>query len=148
MKLENLTETPVVYLRQIGPYGASNNALMDRFKRWVGQQDQYPVGPILGIAQDDPQITPPWVCRYDVCLPVAQIRSVTPPFQAGTLTGGWFAVYRMPHTAAAVAAFYRQLPQLTADLIRRPGPLIERYVPECVAVGECDVLVPVVGPTL
>ena len=147
MHLEIMPETAVIYLRRTGPYGGDNRDLMERLKAWAAGNGLLENGTILGIAWDDPAQTPPERCRYDVCL-ISQgnLREPGAGMSPGRLPGGRYAFFQGPHTPEGVQSLWQTaftaLPELgfTPD----PGrPVMERYRPELLAQGVCELCIPV-----
>ena len=146
MRQEIFRSLTIAYIRNTGPYGATNRVLMDRFKailRERGLFDHSSV--ILGIALDDPALVPADRLRYDVGL-------VIPPHQDTGLArrriaDGPYAVFEVPHTQAGVKCFWQELPVLInglpADTSR---PVIERYAAHMVARHRCEFCVPLTHP--
>jgi AraC family transcriptional regulator len=82
----------VAYMRYVGPFGAHGiPELWGRFWKWVATRGVD--GDItLGVAHDDPAITPPDKCRYDACIVVP--RDFTPDrwVNVSDIPGGKYAV--------------------------------------------------------
>jgi DNA gyrase inhibitor GyrI len=65
--LEEMSNGRIAYMRNLGPYGSGNKELMERLKAWASDNGLFHASAvILGIARDDPALTPPERCRYDV----------------------------------------------------------------------------------
>lgn len=132
-RIEKLPPCRIAYMRQIGPYGAENYQLMQRFKRWALSRDLLDdEAVILGIARDDPGVTPAQSCRYDSCLVIGEDfpLALEEEVNEGRLTGGSYAVFSVAHTAEAVAAAWREIFTVWLPESGRPlgeGPLFERY---------------------
>jgi AraC family transcriptional regulator len=62
----------VAYMRHVGPYGPHGiPELWERFRKWAERRGLGGPDAIkLGIAHDDPEVTPPEKCRYDACIVV------------------------------------------------------------------------------
>ncbi|MFC7560727.1 hypothetical protein ACFQ5D_00200 [Paenibacillus farraposensis] len=58
--METLPNYRIAYVRQVGPYGPAESAIL------------------LGIPQDNPQTTPPEKCRYDACIVIAAWAEIFP----------------------------------------------------------------------
>ena len=149
MNMITLPRCPIAYLRRTGAYGAENRAVMERLLTLASQAGLLgPESAILSIAWDDPARTLPAACRYDACL-VSQEGQTLPgaDVRYGSLPGGRYAVFPIPHTAQAVSeawhAIYRLLREAgcTAD----PGrPVMERYTPAGEQDGICEFCIPVI----
>ena len=72
VRVRTLPRHHVAYMRHVGPYGARGiPELWERFRRWMGTRDLGTGEPVrLGVAHDDPRITPAERCRYDACVVV------------------------------------------------------------------------------
>ena len=75
-----------------------------------------PESAILSIAWDDPARTPPAACRYDACL-VLQEGQTLPgaDVRYGSLTGGRYAVFPVPHTEQAVSEAWHAIDRLLRE---------------------------------
>ena len=147
MHVETMPQTTVIYLRRIGSYGGDNRDLMERMKTWAAKNDLLETGAILGIAWDDPAQTPQERCRYDVCLvPEGHFPEPKAGMSLGLLPGRRYACFQGPHTAKGVQFLWQEgfiaLPELgfCPDPAR---PVMERYRPELLAQGLCELCIPV-----
>ena len=145
--METMPEIAVIYLRRTGPYGGDNRDLMERLKAWTTRNDLLETGTILGIARDDPAQAPPERCRYDVCLTLqGHFPEPEAGISLGLLPGGRYACFQGPHTPEGVQALWQDsfaaLPELgfCPDPAR---PVMERYRPELLAQGLCELCIPV-----
>lgn len=130
--IQVLPETRVAYMRYVGPYGAVRIAeLWRRFESWCGERGlMSPRRRMFGIAQDNPNLTPPERTRYDACVQVdADFR---PEGEVGvqTIPGGRYAC--LPFTGKAVeirAAWIRFVTFMLLDAVLTPEltPAIEMY---------------------
>lgn len=147
-KIEEMPTGRVVYMRGIGPYGAGNYALMEKFKEWAKANGLFTKSAvILGISQDNPETTPPENCRYDVCIVVEDNYATTDAdVNEAELPGGRYAIFTIAHTAEAVQKAWGEIfSQLSAqgqqpDLAR---PILERYVPIMIDKHLCEICVPI-----
>lgn len=147
MNTETIPEITVIYLRRTGPYGGDNRDLMARMKAWSAQNGLLEGSTILGIAWDDPAQTPPERCRYDVCL---ASDGCFPEPEAGMsmehLPGGRYACFQGPHTPEGVQLLWHESFSALLELDLRPDParpVMERYRPEMLAQGICELCIPV-----
>ena len=143
--IEQLPAQQILYMRRTGAYGAENYALMESLKKWANDRGLLNDSTIYGIARDDPN-TPPDQCRYDVCLVVDADYTADPQVQKGELPGGKYAVFKVPHTAEAVQAFWASAMQTLQEKglqYTMTGPILERYQYHVVSAGECEFCVPV-----
>lgn len=148
MNVISLPCCAIAYLRRTGAYGAENRAVMERLLVLAGQAGLLgPETTILSIAWDDPARTPPAACRYDACL-VLQEGQTLPgsDIRYGSLPGGRYAVFSIPHTEQAVSEAWHTIDRLllenscTAD----PGcPVMERYTPAGVRKSICEFCIPI-----
>ena len=147
MHLETMPEATAICLRRTGPYGGDNRDLMERLKSWAAQHGLMATGVILGIAWDDPSQTPPEHCRYDVCLvPAGDVPEPDPGMFRGLLPGGRYACFQGPHTPEGVRDLWNGSFTGLAELGFRPDqarPVMERYRPELLAQGLCELCIPV-----
>ena len=146
MRIETFPPHHIAYMRRTGAYGEGNSKLMARLKDWVRDNGLWnDATTILGIAQDNPEITVPEECRYDVCL------LVDGDFDAdgilkGVINSGKYAVFTVEHTSEAVQRFYAGLfAELSAAGVTFDSsrPIMERYVSKVVESGFCEFCVPV-----
>ena len=148
MNVITLPRFSIAYLRRTGAYGAENRAVMERLLALAGQAGLLgPEAAILSIAWDDPARTPPAACRYDACL-VLQKGQTLPgtDVRYGSLPGGRYAVFTIPHTEQAVSEAWHTIGRLllktgcTADSGR---PVMERYTSAGVQDGTCAFCIPI-----
>ena len=85
INIEEIPESRIAYFRNVGEYGEKQNKeLMESFKKWAQTNDVFDNSTILGIPQDNPQVTPKEECRYDVCVVINNDFNVVKPAQAAT----------------------------------------------------------------
>ena len=131
VELQELSTTRLVFIRHIGPYdqvGATWGTLMT----WAGSRGL--LGPhmkLIGIAHDDPDVTPPDRVRYDAA--VAVTRPVTPEGNVGVvdLAAGCYAVITHKGPYQELAKTYQLLyggwlPRVGREL--REAPAFEHYL--------------------
>lgn len=146
MNIENIKETKIAFFRRTGAYGAGNAEVMEKIKALAAARGLLSKAVILGIARDNPEATPPEVCRYDACLVTEKNFPENGEILYGTLPGGKYAVFTVRHTAGAVAAAWETVfsdcaaAGLTPDFSR---PVAERYSAEMLRAGNCELCVPV-----
>jgi DNA gyrase inhibitor GyrI len=145
--VENITVQPIVYMRQVGPYGGTQNVqLMENMKQWIhGHNLWNEIGTLYGIAQDNPAITSPEKCRYDVCF-VTETDFHDDTIQRGTLPPGEYVVVRILHTVDEVRRFWGAIGDVLAQEKRQIDenrPILERYQIGLVEEGFCEFCVPV-----
>nr|WP_308505578.1 GyrI-like domain-containing protein [uncultured Agathobaculum sp.] len=148
MNVISFPRCSIAYLRRVGAYGAENCAVMERLLALAGQAGLLgPEAAILSIAWDDPACTLPAACRYDACL-VLQEGQTLPgtDVRYGSLPGGRYAVFTIPHTEQAVSEAWHTIGRLlletgcTADSGR---PVMERYTSAGVQDGTCAFCIPI-----
>lgn len=131
VQITQLPPCRIAYMRQIGPYGEANYRLMAKLKRWAITRDLLKKNStIMGIAQDDPEVTPPEKCRYDVCLVIPQDYPLEPDLNEGQLPGGKYGVITVGHTPQAIGKAWQDiftswLPESGYQIDHRPA--FERY---------------------
>ncbi|MGY3745688.1 GyrI-like domain-containing protein [Vagococcus salmoninarum] len=145
-----LTKTTIIHMRQIGPYGQKNQQLMTDFKNILTDQHLLTIDSILlGIPLDDPQLTLPVNCRYEVGLIVPTTFDLSPLpkiIQKRTLAGGNYASFQVPHTPEGLMTIWAEFPVkikkegLVLDISR---PVIERYASQLLLQHRCELLVPI-----
>ncbi len=135
-------------MRQVGPYGANNYALMEKFKEWAkvkGLLSNSPV--ILGISHDNPRTTLPENCRYDVCIVITDDYMIADSNISETeLPGGKYAVFSIAHTVEAVQKAWNEIfSQLAAKghQFDTSRPVLERYSFDMIDKQMCEICVPI-----
>jgi len=146
--IEEMPKHRIAYMSQIGPYGANNQALMTSLKSWAASNDLFNESTIvLGIAHDNPDITLPENCRYDVCIVIPNEFEIKDGNICETeLPGGKYAVFMIHHTAEDIQkAWSGILSELSSrgysiDFIK---PILERYSLSMVNNHLCEICVPI-----
>lgn len=144
--IEELAESRIAYFRKVGQYGEKQNKeLMESFKRWAQLNGVFDNSTILGVPQDNPEVTPKEECRYDVCVAINKDFKVEKPAQVGKFTGGKYAVFVLDHTKEAVSEFWGNVFSKIErnNLSIREQPIIERYTSETINNHLCEILVPI-----
>lgn len=132
VKIEKLPEYRIAYMRQIGPYGPGNAQVMEKLKKWAMTRELLTESAIiLGIAHDDPEITPSEKCRYDACIVIPDVYKLEDSINVNALPGGKYAVYKVKHTAEDIGKawndlFSAWLPESGYQVDDRP--IFERYI--------------------
>ena len=118
-----------------------NAALMAKMKNRITEKGLWQENTtIWAVPWDNPQTTPPHLCRYDVCTQGL----LNLPVQ--TLPGGKYLIFILPHTTEALAqawagCFDAAAAQgYTIDFRR---PIMERYVKKEVDRHRCDLCLPI-----
>lgn len=130
-KIEELPAYRIAYMRQIGPYGDGNVQLMQQLKKWAITRDLLDASTvIIGIAHDDPSVTPPDKCRYDACIVIPSDYELESGICETMLQGGKYALFRVEHTPKAISdawinIFSQWLPESGYQIDLRS--IFERY---------------------
>lgn len=147
-KIEILDNYKMVYVRNVGEYGSSVNfQMMKNFKKWVSHNHLEEVKKtkgIIGIARDNPQLTPAEQCRYDLMLFTDKDFSQDSQVNMGDFEGGEYAVFTVTHTTEAVDLFWKNIDKTISqnDLTIVNAPILERYKEEEGEDKVCEFLVP------
>ena len=144
--IEELSESRIAYFRNVGEYGEKQNKeLMESFKKWAQLNGVFDNSTILGIPQDNPEVTPKEECRYDVCVVINKDFNVAKPAQVGKFSGGKYAVFLLDHTKEAVSEFWGKIFSEIEknNLSIREQPIIERYTSQMIDNHLCEILVPI-----
>ncbi|RJP32730.1 MAG: AraC family transcriptional regulator [Phycisphaerales bacterium] len=130
VRIETLQPQRVAFIRHVGPYEQVGYA-WTRLMSWAGPRGLIGAGPPIGLAYDDPQITPPDKLRYDACLPVASSVQGEGDVGVQDVAGGEYAVTehvgpyeRLHYTYTRL--FGQWLPG--SGRTPRSDPCIERYL--------------------
>jgi DNA gyrase inhibitor len=147
-QIEEMPESRVAYIRKIGAYGVDNYALMEKLKAWAKANALFTKSAaILGIAQDNPETTPPENCRYDVCIIVADDYTIADAdVDEAILPGGKYAVFTIAHTAEAVQKAWSEIFSHLSAQSQQPDfsrPILERYIPAMIDRHLCEICIPV-----
>ena len=146
--IEEIPQSKIAYMRRVGAYGAENSLLMEKLKSWAGANDlMRDDAVILAIAQDNPAITAPQECRYDVCIVVNEDYEIaSAQVMQALLPGGKYAVFTVGHTAQEIQRAWGEIFALTLSQgfeIDESRPILERYIPAMVNKHLCEICVPV-----
>lgn len=146
--IEIMPTCKIVYMRKVGPYGLENVQIIQQLKKWAQSNNLFNNHAIiLGIAQDNPNLTKVEDCRYDACLVVPNdYRIVRDDMRQGYITGGKYAVFKVNHTDEAVAKAWADIfPELSKQGYKLDDkrPIIERYKARMVKKHFCEICVPV-----
>ena len=135
VEVQILAETRVAYMRYVGPYGSPRIVdLWRHFGFWCERQGlTVPRRQMFGIAQDNPNITPPGRTRYDACIQVDGDFQPRDEVGVQTLPGGRYACTSFTGTATEIRPAWirfltRTLPEagLESDL----APALEVFAPD------------------
>lgn len=142
MKIEEFKNITIAYMRNIGEYGVKNELLMEEFKDYLKNNHLLDADTVLlGIALDDPAVTPQEELRYDVGLIIKDDMDIS--LNKRCIDDGTYAIYETAHTKQAVIAFWRDIAELTEGLAVDYGkPVIERYAADKIADHLCEFCIP------
>jgi DNA gyrase inhibitor GyrI len=105
--IEKITTFTLAYMRRIGEYGPVNISLMEDLKKWANECDLMGQDSILlSIPHDNPWITVPEECRYDVG--IVFDKEITRDFEKddfvflSTYEPGFYAVLTISHTIEVI----------------------------------------------
>lgn len=149
--MEEQKLTRIAYFRNIGPYGPENLQLMKKLKIWAKEEKLLIKGAqILGIPQDNPEVTPGEKCRFDCAIHLPEDFQVKDDVANTTLPGGKYAVLEVDHTPGAILQgwvdlFDKWLPESGFQIDNRP--VFERYTGSGDQVSDepskCEICIPV-----
>lgn len=145
MKIEKIEKCRVAYMRRIGAYGVENFKLMENFKKWALDNSLFDKGTIYAIAQDNPEITPPQNCRYDICITISTDYKIDNLVNEIELDGGYYAVYKINHTTEDIQKAWGEI---FIDLKQKGyiidnKPTMERYSKDMIDNGYCEICLPI-----
>lgn len=146
MHIEALSNYRLAYIRRVGPYGSTNIQAMETLKNWAKEKNLLTSSAVIfGIAQDNPETTPPEDCRYDVCIVISKDYPLNNSLEEGKLAGGTYAIFKVEHTAEAIqkawAAIFPSIKNSGYKMDNKP--ILERYNVQMVEAGYCELCVPV-----
>lgn len=149
--IEEMAPYRTAYMRHIGPYGTANIQLMQKLKKWAVTRDLLTDSAIiLGIAHDDPELTPPEHCRYDCAIALKEDYELESGMVEARLPGGKYAILSVEHTTKAIGKAWEEifslwLPDSGYQIDDRP--IFERYMGTSSDVimepQNCEICIPV-----
>jgi AraC family transcriptional regulator len=98
VQIKRLPAVQAVYRRKVGPYGENETALWDSLAELaerLGAGDHV----CFAMGLDDPAVTPPARCRFDVCVAVPQSVAIPAHVPVKLMHGGQYAV--LPYNGPA-----------------------------------------------
>lgn len=146
MKVETLPKYRLAYVRQVGPYGPGNIQAMEKLKKWAKEKNLLTKSvTILGIPQDNPEITLPENCRYDACIVISDDYKIDHSVCEGELSGGKYAIYKVKHTEEDIQkAWVEIFPYLQKSGYKIDNrPIFERYTGDMIDIDYCEICIPV-----
>ncbi|TNJ62856.1 DNA gyrase inhibitor [Paenibacillus hemerocallicola] len=146
IKFETLPKYRIAYVRQVGPYGPANTQAMEKLKKWAkGNNLLTESAIILGIPQDNPELTLPDHCRYDACMVISKDFRVDDSICESELSGGKYVICKIKHTAEDIqTAWHEIFPYLQSSGYQIDNkPILERYTGEMLNNDFCEICVPI-----
>ncbi|MGG0369537.1 AraC family transcriptional regulator [Priestia endophytica] len=146
IRIDNLPNYRIAYVRKVGPYGPHNVEVMEKLKSWAKRNGLFnKTAIILGIPRDNPEVTSPENCRYDACIVISNDYQIDNVVSEGELPGGQYAIYKVKHTAEEIQ---KALDTIFSDLLNKgyeidSKPIFERYSGEVDDNDYCDICVPI-----
>ena len=148
MIIEEMPLESILFVRNIGPYGESNYATMEKIKRFAKDNNLFNEDTIiLGISKDNPNVTKPEECRYDACIVIPENFNIDESdIQKGVIEGGKYAVFIIEHTVEAIQKAWNEIfievvnKGYQIDLSR---DIIERYAVKMINNNKCEICIPI-----
>lgn len=146
-KIEIIPKQRIAFMRRTGPYGRENRQVMERLKKWATEKSLLSSATIFAIPQDNPAITSPKKCRFDVGITLSEeyLLQEDRAIREGWISGGKYVVYNINHTAKDIAKAYKAIfPDLNKHGYQITNkPIMERYTGDMYNHPYCDICVPV-----
>lgn len=148
MEIKRIKKREILYLTRTGPYGPENQQLMEKFKAGLRERQLLKDdSEILALVHDDPQVTLPEMCRYDVGLLVSSFEeNQWQELKPMVVPESDFAVFRISHTASAIIEVMQTMAEriaLQGFRINSQMPIVECYRQSDVQNGYCEIQVPI-----
>lgn len=148
INIEMISSYKIAYMRKTGPYGSENVQVMEQLKSWAREKDLFNENSIiLGIVQDNPNLTDSKSCRYDACLVISdEFNSDDKYINFGKTMSGKYCVFKIDHT---VDAMQKAWMEIFSELSKRNyefderRPIFERYTMEMLTKNCCEICVPI-----
>ena len=143
VRVETRPAKRVAYMRHVGPYREIGPTFR-RFMEWAGRHGLFGPGTqVLGMAYDNPDVTPASQLRYDACVTVGD--DFQPEGEVGvqTIPAGEFAIARLRGSYEELAKVYKHLNAVWLPASgRKPanGPMVEIYLNSPATVPEAELL--------
>ncbi|MYN17723.1 helix-turn-helix domain-containing protein [Rugamonas sp. FT107W] len=148
VRIVRLPTARVAYTRHFGPYDEDSAAQWSQLDAWC-RQHNLPPSPRFGMGLDDPDITAPEKCRYDVCVEVPGDFVAPAGMPIKTIAGGAHAVLRfIGPRVLSKDAWHRLLHEgvLYGRYKAAARPCFERYesnrLDDCVEAQDCELCLP------
>lgn len=149
VRIEDISQYRIAYMRQIGPYGLSNIQLMQKLKKWAISRDLLNESSIiLGIAHDNPELTAPGKCRYDCGIVLSGSYELESEINETILPGGKYAVFAVEHSIEAIAKLWKEIFSVwlpDSGYVMDNKPTFERYQGTEIGIepDTCEICIPV-----
>lgn len=148
MNEEYLNSPLVLYMRRTGAYGRENYELMNSFKEWIKSRELFSDDTvILAVPLDNPNVTNPKECRYDVCMIVSDdLKVCYDDVKSRQLEGGKYVIFLIEHTPDAVQRAWSECfieLEKHGYLFDYKRPVMERYAKRQLDNNYCELCVPV-----
>ena len=142
MKIEKFKDVTIAYMRNTGEYGNKNEKLMENFKDFLRKNKLFTDETIiLGIALDNPALTPTNKLRYDVGFIIN--KNVEINLATRKIDDGKYAIFEVKHTKQDILHFWKNIQNFTADLlVDDKRPIIERYAYNKISNHLCEFCIP------
>ena len=130
VKIVNLPERELAYIRHLGPYFNVNGgieATLARLESWARCQGLWREdSEIIGLCPNHPTVTPPTLCQYDVCMDVPRDLPEDAVVSRMKLPAGPYAMVALACSSLQLAAAWdwlsaSWLPASGAKLAMRPS---------------------------
>ncbi len=147
-RTETMQPCTIAYMRRTGAYGIECKAVMEQLKLWAKQTNNLNDDSIiLGIALDNPEVTAPESCRYEVCLVVSNnFHTDADNVHTRKLNGGKYCVFTVAHTTEAIQQAWSTMCTEISTLgysLDFSRPIIERYAMKMISKHLCELCVPI-----
>lgn len=148
MEIKRIKKREILYLTRTGPYGPENQQLMEKFKAGLRERQLLKDdSEILALVHDDPQVTLPEMCRYDVGLLVSSFEeNQWQELKPMVVPESDFAVFHIEHTASAIIEVMQTMKERMKEHNAYHNgelPIIECYRQIDVQNGYCEIQVPI-----
>jgi AraC family transcriptional regulator len=110
VEIKQMPAWHVAYVRHVGGYGPEIQEAWAKLTRWAGPRGLLGPGTtMLGIAHDDPHVTPRGKVRYDACVPVPADVAAEREIGIADIPAGMGAVLRFEGPREEILAAYNAL---------------------------------------
>lgn len=121
---------------------------METLKKWAEEKNLLAESAIiLGIPQDNPEMTLPENCRYDACIVISNDYQMddSDSIRESDLSGGKYVIWKVEHTAEEIQKAWNEIfPTLESSGYQMDNkPIFERYTGDMINNDYCEICVPV-----